>query len=86
MLGIDISEAAAEDELPSGLVLLAHELTDFEGNDAAAAAEALLCARQEARTNRDWGRADVIRDGIFDLGLVVEDTAAGVRLRRKKKA
>lgn len=86
VLGIDISEAAAEDELPSGLVLLAHELTDFEGNDAAAAAEALLCARQEARTNRDWGRADAIRDGIFDLGLVVEDTAAGVRLRRKKKA
>ena len=86
VLGIDISEAAAEDELPSGLTLLARELTGFAGDDVDAAAKALLCARQEARANRDWSRADAIRDGISTLGLVVEDTAAGVRLRRNRKA
>ena len=80
------SEAAAEDELPSELTLLARELTGFAGDDADAAAKALLCARQEARANRDWSRADAIRDGISTLGLVVEDTAAGVRLRRNRKA
>ena len=86
VLGIDISEAAAEDELPSELTLLARELTGFTGDDADAAAKVLLCARQEARANRDWSRADAIRDGISTLGLVVEDTAAGVRLRRNRKA
>jgi cysteinyl-tRNA synthetase len=46
--------------------------------------KALLTARQEARAAKDWGTADAIRDGIAALGLVVEDTAAGARLRRQK--
>lgn len=82
VLGItSVGEAGGADEsLPAGLVDLACEL----GLDAAtpdAAAQVLLDARQEARAAKDWGRADAIRDGMTALGLVIEDTSAGARLR-----
>ena len=38
---------------------------------------------REARKAKDWGTADAIRDGIAALGLVVEDTATGPRLKTK---
>ena len=62
---------------------LARERAGYEGDIPEEAAEALLTARQEARAAKDWGTADAIRDGITALGLVVEDTAAGARLRTK---
>ena len=43
---------------------------------------ACIAARQAARKAKDWGTADGIRDAITGLGLVLEDTAAGARLRR----
>ena len=80
VLGIDLS--AAEDELPHELVGLAAQYAGYQGDSAADAAEKLLAARQAARKAKDWGTADAIRDGITGLGLVLEDTAAGARLRR----
>ena len=80
VLGIDLS--AGEDELPHELVDLAKQYAGYEGDSASDAAEALLAARQEARKAKNWGTADAIRDGITGLGLVLEDTAAGARLRR----
>ena len=43
--------------------------------------ELLLQVREEARQERDWVRADRIRDGLTRLGFVVEDTPAGPRWR-----
>ena len=83
VLGIDLSAASASDELPAELVGLAAELDSYEGDSAAEAAEALLAARQQARAQKDWGLADGIRDRIAELGLAIEDTAAGPRLARK---
>ena len=83
VLGIDLSAASASDELPAELVGLAAELASYEGDSAAEAAEALLAARQQARAQKDWGLADGIRDRIAELGLAIEDTAAGPRLARK---
>ena len=83
VLGIDLSAASASDELPAELVGLAAELASYEGDSAAEAAEALLDARQQARAQKDWGLADGIRDRIAELGLAIEDTAAGPRLARK---
>jgi cysteinyl-tRNA synthetase len=48
-------------------------------------AEALIKEREEARKNRDWKRADEIRVRLKELGVVVEDTAVGVRWRLEKK-
>ena len=81
VLGVNI--AAEGETLPAELVDLAREQAGYEGASAEEAAEALLAARQEARAQKNWAVADAIRDGITALGLVVEDTAAGARLRTK---
>ena len=75
--------AAQGEKLPAELVDLAREQAGYEGASPEEAAEALLAARQEARKAKNWAVADAIRDGITALGLVVEDTAAGARLRTK---
>ncbi|SFX10013.1 cysteine--tRNA ligase [Olsenella sp. kh2p3] len=80
VLGITL--AAEEDELPAELVGLAEKYAGYQGDSAAEAADALIAARQAARKAKDWGTADGIRDAITGLGLVLEDTAAGSRLRR----
>jgi cysteinyl-tRNA synthetase len=80
VLGITL--AAEEDELPAELVGLAEKYAGYQGDSAAEAADALIAARQSARKAKDWGTADGIRDAITGLGLVLEDTAAGSRLRR----
>ncbi len=45
----------------------------------AAAVEALLAERQEARTNKDFARSDAIRDELAGRGVTVMDTPAGQR-------
>ena len=82
VLGVELI-SANEDELPSELVYLANEICGYEGNDTNEAADVLIEARESARSEKNWGVADAIRDGIAALGLVVEDTAAGCRLRTK---
>ncbi|HET6603224.1 MAG TPA: cysteine--tRNA ligase [Xanthomonadaceae bacterium] len=44
--------------------------------------EALIQARAAARRERDFARADAIRDELAALGVVLEDSAEGVRWRR----
>ena len=83
VLGIELTRESAE-ELPAELVDLARAQAGYEGDSADEAAEVLLEARQAARAAKNWAVADAIRDGITALGLVVEDTAAGARLRAKK--
>ena len=44
--------------------------------------EGLLAQRQEARKNRDFERADALRDAIRERGYGIEDTPHGPRLKR----
>jgi cysteinyl-tRNA synthetase len=44
---------------------------------------ALIAQRDAARADRDWSRADDLRDQLVGLGWVVEDSAAGTRVRRQ---
>jgi cysteinyl-tRNA synthetase len=39
--------------------------------------------RQEARKKKDWAVADRIRDGLKELGVVLEDTPQGVRWKKQ---
>jgi len=48
-------------------------------------AKALIAEREEARKSKDWKKADDIRVRLRALGVVVEDTSAGVRWRIDKK-
>ena len=69
-------------DLPAELVAVAADLVGFTGESVDDAAEAVLAARAEARAAKDWPRADAIRDAVQELGLVIEDTTAGSRLKR----
>ena len=63
--------------LPTPDVLLAEPEEDPRKAEIADQVEALLADRAEARSNKDWPRADAIRDQLNVLGVVVKDTADG---------
>ena len=44
--------------------------------------EALIAERQEARSNKDFARADAIRDELAAQGIKLLDTKEGVRWTR----
>ncbi len=71
-------------ELPVEIIALAAERAGYAGDDTAEAAEAFIAARAGARAaKKDLAVADAIRDALGELGLVVEDTAAGARVKAK---
>ena len=84
VLGVE-SVRPAETALPHELVDLAAKEAGYAGDDPEEAADALVAARAEARAAKNWAVADTIRDGIAALGLVVEDTAAGTRIKPASK-
>jgi cysteinyl-tRNA synthetase len=45
--------------------------------------ERLIAARTQAKKSREFARADQIRDQLLQQGIVLEDTKAGVRWKRK---
>jgi cysteinyl-tRNA synthetase len=42
----------------------------------------LMAQREEARSKKDWKKADAIREQIRKLGFVLEDTPEGAKLRK----
>ena len=82
VLGIDVSGSNDEDApcWPKETCELAAKYANYEGTDAHKAADALLCARTKARASKNWEVADAIRDGLGELGFVIEDTTNGARI------
>jgi cysteinyl-tRNA synthetase len=77
----DLAEArAALDSMDRVFGLLELALAD-EGpdDDLAAWVEAKIVERRDARAERDWARADAIRDELTERGIVLEDTPHGTR-------
>jgi cysteinyl-tRNA synthetase len=52
---------------------------DAVETEISAEIEALISEREAARRERDWERADAIRDKLAARGVIVEDTPQGVR-------
>jgi len=44
--------------------------------------EALIAERQQARKDKNFARADEIRDELLSKGIVLKDTREGVRWSR----
>ena len=66
-----------------GVIELASQDAAVLDDDLAGWVEALLEKRREARGRRDFATADAIRDELAAAGVVVEDTAAGVRWKKE---
>ena len=47
-------------------------------------AEELIKKREEARKTKDWKTADAARQQLKAMGIILEDTAQGVRWKREK--
>jgi cysteinyl-tRNA synthetase len=80
VLGLDEPEVDVDD-LDGALATLARRLGILSPS-AEAAIESLIERRAEARRSKDWETADQIRDGLKDAGIILEDTADGVRWHR----
>ena len=62
-------------------VLALENLLDVDQVTASPEAQALLRERETARAERDWARADAIRDRLRELGWEVRDGGDGPELR-----
>jgi cysteinyl-tRNA synthetase len=56
--------------------------TAAPAEDAPEAVQALVRQRDEARIQKQWARADQLRDEILALGYLLEDSKEGTRVRR----
>jgi cysteinyl-tRNA synthetase len=63
--------------LPSREMALAEPEDDPRKLEIADEVDALLLARTKARSDKDWAKADEIRDTLQQMGVVVTDTADG---------
>jgi cysteinyl-tRNA synthetase len=61
-------------------VLALGNLLDVEEIEAPAEAQELMAQRESARAERDWARADALRDQLRELGWEVRDGAGGQEL------
>jgi cysteinyl-tRNA synthetase len=73
LLGLLQSDAATWAEDPSQY-----------NDDDEAAIEVLIAARNEARGNRDFQKADSIRDQLASMGITLEDSSSGTRWKRDR--
>ncbi len=48
-----------------------------EDSELATLVEQILAARTKARADKDWARADILRDALTDAGIQVLDSAEG---------
>ena len=67
------------DELTGVLGLVYNRKTETLDSDV----EALIEARTNARKEKNWAEADRIRDQLKEMGIVLEDTAQGVKWHRE---
>jgi len=67
-------------------VLGVMEADEMAGGEVLSAEiETLMEQRIAARTAKDWARSDALRDTLFQLGIVVEDTRDGQRWKRMEQ-
>lgn len=85
VVGKGVTKATAEyaakifDELTGVLGLVSNRKTETLDEDI----DAMIEARTKARKEKNWAEADRIRDELKAMGIVLEDTAQGVKWHRE---
>ena len=85
VVGKGVTKATAEyaakifDELTGVLGLVYNRKTETLNEDI----DAMIEARTKARKEKNWAEADRIRDELKAMGIVLEDTAQGVKWHRE---
>ncbi len=64
-----------------GISLIEGDSTKLEGKEEELV-ELLLRLRDDARKKKDWSMADAIRNGLKEIGIIVEDTPQGARWKQ----
>lgn len=77
VLGVEIAEPALYPELIADYAVAPSEQAKGRGGDAVL--DKLLTMRLEARKQKDFAKADAIRNLLKEAGVVIEDTAQGSR-------
>jgi cysteinyl-tRNA synthetase len=65
--------------------ILGFDLSEKEkkqGEDISPEIQALVDERQQARKDKNWKRADEIRDQLKEMGLAIEDTPEGAKVKK----
>ena len=77
-------------ELVAGYIRVAEEIADVLGINLWSAhtggkeeemVQILLDLRKQARENKDWATSDMIRDRLKEIGIIVEDSKEGQKVR-----
>jgi cysteinyl-tRNA synthetase len=77
-------------ELVAGYIRVAEEIADVLGINLWSAhtggkekelVQILLDIRKQARENKDWATSDMIRDRLKEIGIIVEDSKEGQKVR-----
>lgn len=86
-LGVEIhgEDNSDSEQFPAELLGLAEKVCGVQPTSPQQAIDMLLAARQTARAEKNWGVADSVRDGLAELGFVIEDTSAGSRVLFNKE-
>ena len=83
VLGIALTSEEQQEEGSEELLSFAMEAAGYTGSNSEEAICALLDCRAAARKEKNFALADRVRDGLTELGYVIEDTPQGARVRRK---
>ena len=62
------------------ILCVINDSSESEGSDEI---DTLIVARDDARTNKEWAKADKIRAKLDAMGVVLEDTQSGTIWKRK---
>lgn len=84
-LGQDVTDAQAKLRELAGVLGFTLGEPNYKPLDSEALVELLVSIRDEMRKQKHWQVADKIRDDLTKLGVVLQDTPAGTKWRRKRQ-
>ena len=82
--GLSKEEAAQVSDLIAGFDRVLGVLPKPQEETIAPEVDVLIKKREEARKAKDWKTADAVRQQLKTMGIIIEDTAQGVRWKREK--